>query len=180
MEGLIIWLIILAVVIYNSTKKAKAKNTPQNYQQQSYRQQPVQQAQRYQTGSNGKPNMTQMQADMARKQQELKKHLQQKYAGTAVGTNVGAAQQNAPYRAAQQTAAGNVPQQKAVQKKNDIMSRAAANVKENEVDKLANSGELMSQVNDLMIMGYPADLRFERDFVAEGIDMLNSYEIPKF
>lgn len=222
MEGLIIWLIILAVAIYNSKRKAKQKSAqqrPQNYQQQSYqrpqgyrqqgyRQQPVQQAQGYQTRTNGNPNMAQMQAEMARKQQELKNRLQQKYAGMTAGTNARPVQQNVSYRAPQQVAQNSVPQQKPVQQvaqnsvpqqkpvqqapqnsvpqqkpmqqKNDIMSRAVANVKENEVDELAKSSELMNQVNDLMIMGYQADLSFARDFVAEGIDMLNSYEIPEF
>jgi len=236
MEGLIIWLIILAVAIYNSKRKAKQKSAqqrPQNYQQQSYqrpqgyrqqgyRQQPVKQAQGYQTRTNGNPNMAQMQAEMARKQQELKNRLQQKYAGMTAGTNARPVQQNVSYRAPQQVAQNSVPQQKPVQQapqnsvpqqkpvqqaaqnsvpqqkpvqqapqnsvpqqkpmqqKNDIMSRAVANVKENEVDELAKSSELMNQVNDLMIMGYQADLSFARDFVAEGIDMLNSYEIPEF
>lgn len=232
MEGLIIWLLILAAAIYNSKRKAKPKSTPQrpqNYQQQSYqrpqgygqqgyRQQTVQQAQGYQTRTNGNPNIAQMQAEMARKQQELKNRLQQKYAGMAAGTNAKPVQQNAPYRAAQQrpaqqamqqrqtqqAAPGSVPQrtpqqavqqrpvqqnapqrapqqaaqQRPAQQKNDIMSRAIANVKENDTDELATGSELMNQVNDLMIMGYQADLSFARDFVAEGIDMLNSYEIP--
>ena len=37
---------------------------------------------------------------------------------------------------------------------------------------------LMDQVNDLMIMGYQANLSFERDFVAEGVEMLNRFELP--
>lgn len=35
----------------------------------------------------------------------------------------------------------------------------------------------MDQVNDLMIMGYQANLSFERDFVAEGVEMLNRFEL---
>ena len=37
---------------------------------------------------------------------------------------------------------------------------------------------LMDQGNDLMIMGYQANLSFERDFVAEGVEMLNRFELP--
>ena len=242
MEGLIIWLIIV-LVIYSNAKKKKAKaggRHPQDYQSKNYGrpqnyQQPqnYQRPQGYQTGSNGNPNIAQMQAEVTRKQQELKTRLQQKYAGAA-GTNTRPVQQNVPYRAPQQTLQNSMPQQRPAQRtsqnsmpqqrpaqrtlqnsmpqqrpaqrisqQNEIMGRAIANVKENEVDELernqfavvknetsadvhniigiidvAKSSELMAQINELMIMGYRTDLSFERDFVAEGVDMLNSYEIP--
>lgn len=35
--------------------------------------------------------------------------------------------------------------------------------------------DIMKTLNDLMIMGYSGNLEFDRDFVAEGVDMLNSY-----
>ncbi len=35
----------------------------------------------------------------------------------------------------------------------------------------------MHEVEDLMIMGYQANLPFERDFIAEGVAMLNGYEL---
>lgn len=38
------------------------------------------------------------------------------------------------------------------------------------------SSELMRQVTDLMIMGYQPQLSGERDFVAEGIDMLQNFD----
>ena len=34
----------------------------------------------------------------------------------------------------------------------------------------------MKKIQDLMIMGYNGNLEFERDFVAEGVDMLNRYQ----
>lgn len=37
--------------------------------------------------------------------------------------------------------------------------------------------DILKQVNDLIVMGYSGDLSFERDFIAEGVEMLNSYEI---
>lgn len=36
--------------------------------------------------------------------------------------------------------------------------------------------DIMKQINDLMIMGYSGNLEFDRDFIAEGVDMLNSYQ----
>lgn len=91
------------------------------------------------------------------------------------------------------------PQQNTLQSK-DILSRAAANVQENDGDLLqmqmtgtqmmadahalagaidiGETSELMREVNNLMITGYQADLPFERDFVAEGVEMLNRFELP--
>lgn len=80
------------------------------------------------------------------------------------------------------------------QAENDILKRATANVKENDTDELEqqmmagahdlvnaididSASELMHEVEDLMIMGYQANLPFERDFVAEGVAMLNNYEL---
>ena len=40
-----------------------------------------------------------------------------------------------------------------------------------------SASELMHEVEDLMIMGYQANLPFERDFIAEGVAMLNGYEL---
>lgn len=66
---------------------------------------------------------------------------------------------------------------------NDILSRATANVMENAEDELErqmeadNFGNLMREVSDLMITGYQADISFERDFLAEGMELLNRYEI---
>lgn len=37
--------------------------------------------------------------------------------------------------------------------------------------------DILRQVNDLIVMGYSGDLNFERDFIAEGVEMLNSYEL---
>lgn len=35
----------------------------------------------------------------------------------------------------------------------------------------------MEELNDLMIMGYQVNVSFHRDFVAEGVEMLNRFEI---
>ena len=38
---------------------------------------------------------------------------------------------------------------------------------------IAKKSELMKEISDLIVTGYTGSLTFERDFVAEGIDMLN-------
>ena len=78
------------------------------------------------------------------------------------------------------------------QAENDILKRATENVSENDGDELEqqmmagahelvnaididSASELMHEVEDLMSMGYQANLPFERDFIAEGVAMLNGY-----
>lgn len=80
------------------------------------------------------------------------------------------------------------------QAENDILKRATENVSENDGDELEqqmmagahelvnaididSASELVHEVEDLMIMGYQANLPFERDFIAEGVAMLNGYEL---
>ena len=81
----------------------------------------------------------------------------------------------------------------------DILDRAEANVNEIQTDAVkrslfeAQSGaapagfdtdwedgdSLMREVEDLMITGYQYSLSYERDFVGEGIEMLNGIEMPE-
>ena len=160
------------------------RQVTQQYGQQQYGQRQV--TQQYQNRGTANQNMAQMQDAMTRKQQELKQRLQQRY-----GTGQSGARQNSPQQVATQ---GYVSQQSRTQQ-GDILSRANANVRENDADRLERSlmpvhntvetmgmqglmeSDLMREINDLMIKGYQADLTFERDFVSEGIELLNSYEL---
>lgn len=40
----------------------------------------------------------------------------------------------------------------------------------------AEMSETMKQVNDLMITGYNGAMEFDRDFIAEGVEMLNAFQ----
>ena len=104
-------------------------------------------------------------------QQQLKNRLQQKY-----GSRPAAAE----------------PVQKKRCAADDIIERAISNVKENEQDEtlattqivsgqafVPEESELMKQVENLIVKGYSGDLTFERDFVAEGVEMLNRFEITE-
>lgn len=196
-----VWVIILIAVIV-VMRDAKRKQQRQDHQDpgraaQQMQQRPAQQMQQ-------RP-VQQMQQFVQQMQQRAAQPVQQRAAQPA--------QQNyrqAPQRAAYQQANGRYsrmpnPKQSGGHqaqpmqggraasggdqpKPNDILSRAAANVRENEADELRMStdpvrlvtdepSELMRQVNDLMVMGYQADLSFERDFVAEGVELLAGYEI---
>ncbi len=175
MLELIIWaIIIFAIYAANKKKAEKNRQNQQSPVQQNYRQQP--------------------QVDMAAKQRELKQRLQQKYAGQNVQYRAPQpqqrpVQQNPQYRATQPQQRpvqqnpqyrAPQPQQRPVQqnpRQEDIFSRAVASVEEYEKD-VPEKSALMDELDDLMLMGYQAEISFERDFLAEGIEMLNSYEVP--
>lgn len=169
MPALIIWLIIIFLIYSRSKGKEQKKN--QQYQKS------------YQAQTNVNAYAEEKNAETLKKQQELKNRLQQKYGSTVTETQTGSIQQTRP---------------------TDIASRVATNVKEYEVDELkrkqsaeitkesilhasdmgdastdTRTSEVMNQINDLMIMGYQANLSFERDFIGEGMDLLSQYELLK-
>lgn len=93
----------------------------------------------------------------------------------------------------QQYVQNGVTKSEAKRQENDILSRATANVQEDAVDELrlernkdsadnilqlgiVENSELMQQVADLMITGYTGEPSFSRDFIAEGVEMLNRCE----
>ena len=41
----------------------------------------------------------------------------------------------------------------------------------------AEESDMMKKVNDLMVTGYSGELNFDRDFIAEGIEMLNRFSL---
>jgi hypothetical protein len=132
-----------------------------------------------------KPNVPAPRKSVSEKQHELKKRLQQQYAGRS-----GRLSQYSTPRATPASDSGCI-------RSDDIMGRANANVAEYADNRIEEEGKqtsipvtegyidnclkqeddcsLLDRVNDLILMGYQADLTFERDFVAEGIDMLNRF-----
>ena len=85
----------------------------------------------------------------------------------------------------------NYSSQKKQKQENTILQSAKENVAENDIDFMKeadkkwhetvktsrpDSGEdtdILKQVYDLMAMGYSGNLQFERDFLSEGMDMIN-------
>jgi len=182
MDGLItliIWGVIISKIVKavkgeekKNTSKSSAKKGSQ-YQQsrQTVQQRPVQ-----------RTTQAQRDAYYYGQQKNTKERLQQKYG---------------------------VKQNTAV--KQDILSRAKENVKENEPDAMeqqihaevcrdfkehahatsdvlehkeqsafCDTGEesdIIKRVNDLIVTGYSGDMVFDRDFIAEGVDMLNRFTV---
>lgn len=195
----IIFLVIIIGVILSKAQKKKAKEAEQPKPNQPRTAQPVPNREFRPKPSQPKPNQpvpnqprtaqrtqpthptqpTQPTAEERMKMQNLKAELQKKYASAKK------------------------PQVKPVvdtilPKEENIVNRAADHVQENETDILRmqmdaaredNYGSsiagiqmespLMKEVEDLMIKGYSGGLTNPRDFVAEGIALLNSYELQE-
>lgn len=65
--------------------------------------------------------------------------------------------------------------------KNRIVAAAKANAREVEMDNDYDAGQekLLDSVYEVMLKGPNDTLSFQRDFLAEGMDMLNSFQIGK-
>ena len=170
----IISLIIIIVVIKKIIKKDKEKN--QNRQRRNIINDVLRQCRDDYT-------------DAVARQRATKERLEKKYAVT---------QRQMPYT-------------QSATKKPDILTRAKANVKEEEPDTFKqqahaqvcaeyrshaemapdlqkhkdhslecdfeNESDILKRVNDLIVMGYDGNMEFDRDFVAEGVEMLNRFSL---
>ena len=83
------------------------------------------------------------------------------------------------WKAAKQSTHGKamdaMQQLKQQEQENSILERANLNLQEYEGDV---ESDMLSQVNDRIVTGYSGEMAFERDFIAEGIEMLNSFQVP--
>lgn len=195
----IIFLLIIIGVILSKAQKKKAKEAEQPKPNQPRTVQPVPNREFRPKPSQPKPNQpvpnqprtaqrtqpthptqrTQPSAEERLKMQNLKAELQKKH-GSA--------------KKAQQKPTVDI----LLPKEENIVNRASDNVLENDADILRmqmdaaredNYGSsiagiqmespLMKEVEDLMIKGYSGGLTNPRDFVAEGIALLNSYELQE-
>ena len=213
---ILVLILIIWVIVRRAKLAQQRQGTRPNVPRQQNRPQQARPAQGYQTPQQARPAQGyQMQqarpAQGYQTPQQAYQAAQPTYArpqqngGQAYGARQnskgaqqrGVGQRLAQWRGQQSQGGGRTSQQTRPQQaqSNNILTRAAANVRENEQDELERqmldgaqtlvnaidiegTSELMREIDDLMIMGYQADLSFERDFVAEGVEMLNSYELP--
>lgn len=180
--GGLIWIIVIVVVI-SEIKKFQRKNG-QRVKPNVPRQQQYMRPDQTKVGQqNVRPNQ------MPRQQQNVRPNQMAKRQNVRPNQMPGQRTQSAGGAA---MAGCRRPQPN--QAENDILKRATENVSENDGDELEqqmmagahelvnaididSASELMHEVEDLMIMGYQANLPFERDFIAEGVAMLNGYEL---
>ncbi len=189
----IIFLLIAIAVIISKTQKKKEKDT------KSKTAQPV--------PNQPKPNQARAVPDQPRPNQSRRNQVRPNQPRPAQRTQPSAEErlkmQNLKAELQKKHGSAKKAQQKPtvdilLPKEENIVNRAADNVLENDADILRmqmdavredNYGSsiagiqmespLMKEVEDLMIKGYSGGLTNPRDFVAEGIALLNSYELQE-
>ena len=174
MEGLIgfiFWAIIISKIVKAVKGDNKKQNRPTSQQRQTMQQRPVQ-----------KTTQAQRDAYYYSQQKNTKERLQQKY---------GTQQKSAPKADILSRAKENVKESEpnAVQQEMHAEVcrdyRATAHAKTDvathkAVSEVCDTGEesdIIKKVNDLIVTGYSGNLSFDRDFIAEGIDMLNRFTV---
>lgn len=164
---------------YQAWQNRNAVNAPRQNQNVQYHQRPQPSAAQQAAGTAQAvaEQMQQAAAAMSQKQRELKARLQQKYPQAAQRAQSYQPQQGTQPYQPRQAEVGRYEQSVPQEEPGDIVSRAVRHVGENEVDMLEQEN-FLANVETLMITGYQAKLTYERDFLSEGMDLLNSYRIP--
>lgn len=205
--GFIVWVIIILCIVWAEVKKQKKRNqgtrpnVPRNPQMNYGR--PQQTVSGQVPGNAGQRANAQHPVQGQQTPQQAYRAAQPNYRrpqqSRPNGQRPAQGQQGSQQRANGQRPVQGQQRPQNVQQSNDILSRATANVQENAGDLLkmqvtgadmmpdaqvfvnvidiGGASELMREVNDLMITGYRAEMTFERDFVAEGVEMLNRCEL---
>lgn len=189
MVGTIIYLIIIALIIRKVLKDKKGRTASS-----SARNKPPAQN-RNSTGGNinqrtglGQANPSPSQTAYQTRQQmrDLKHRLEKKYQSVP-----------RPMKENQKNTYSRNMDYSNQKKDTSILQSAKENVAQNDIDlmkeadrkwhetakaSLPDAGDgtdILKQVYDLIAMGYSGNLRFERDFVSEGMDMINRGGMPE-
>ncbi|MBQ8278495.1 MAG: hypothetical protein IJZ23_01470 [Roseburia sp.] len=167
----LITLIMIGAFIYKLVKKADGRNEKKPAKQPVQQRQPVQ-----------KTTQAQRDAYYYNQQKATKERLQQKYGSQQKTVQNGTILSRAKENVQEQEASAIQQEMHAeVCREYREPAHAKENVKEHKLqcedcDTGAES-DILKKVNDLMITGYSGAMNFERDFIAEGVDMLNRFTI---
>lgn len=173
MGGLIIWILIIIAIVYSSEQKKKGKQrTTPNVPRQSTT--PVSYNEPVMHTQTRKPANSM-------KQTQVKRGSTMEYKSTAVPKNAKASS----YAETKHLNQVNPKMDVIVSGDDkDILVRANKNAKEYEADTMhedtcglhtETSENIIGSVEDLIVKGYSGEMKFERDFLAEATDMLNSF-----
>lgn len=177
MVGMIVYLIIIGLIIRKVLKDKKARQRAYAARNQGSTATNAN-ARNKSVQTNQSPSQTAYQTQQ--QMRDLKHRLEKKYQSA-----------QRPMKKDQKNTYSRNMNYNKQKKENSILQSAKENVAENAVDlmkeadqkwhetartSLPDPGEdtdVLKQVYDLMTMGYSGNLRFERDFLSEGMDMIN-------
>ncbi len=169
MASLIFWFIVLIFII-SSVVKGKKKPANRNRNAGTTQSRPTPPVQKQRTQPTA--------AQPVKKQQTSYGSYKQPKAKPAASTTKYSDTKKAKafeQRAQQQQQA----EQMSIFDQNEIVAAAKANTHEVEQDndRDAENQNLMEDVYEVMVKGPKNNIEFQRDFIAEGMDMLNSFNV---
>ncbi|MBR2402235.1 MAG: hypothetical protein IKB01_05675 [Lachnospiraceae bacterium] len=177
--GLIIWIAIISKIVKALKGEDKKKTGQrQNVQHHQY----TQQRQTSQQRPVQRTTQAQRDAYYYNQQKSTKERLQQKYTipqkpvpkSDILSRAKENVQENEPDVMQQQVHAEVCRDFRAT-------AHATSDVElHKELSALCDTGEesdIIKRVNDLIVTGYSGDMNFDRDFIAEGVDMLNQFTV---
>lgn len=179
--GLIIWIAIISKIVKAVKGEDKKTGQRKNVQQrtmQSY----TQPRQMSQSRPVQKTTQAQRDAYYYSQQKSTKERLQQKYAAQPK-TETKADILSRAKENVQENVPDKMEQQMHAEVCRDFRANADATsdvVQHKAVSDFCDNGEesdIIKRVNDLIVTGYSGDMIFDRDFIAEGIDMLNRFTV---
>ena len=179
--GLIIWIAIISKIV-KAVKGEDKKNVQRKNVQQRAMQSYTQTRQMSQSRPVQKTTQAQRDAYYYSQQKSTKERLQQKYAvqqKTETKTDILSrakenVQENVPDKMEQQVHAEVCRDFRATA---HATTDVAAHKEQSVWCDTGEESDIIKRVNDLIVTGYSGDMKFDRDFIAEGIDMLNRFTV---
>ena len=164
MAGFCFWLVILIFIIFSVRKGRKSSNRSE---------QPPVHPQRPERKSASPHRSYSSQSHSEKTQTSVGKKNYGSEKSSSVAKTTGNKRKNKEARKQREA------DLQAVFDENQIVAAAKVNTREVELDNDRDAEEehLMDAVYDAMIKGPHNSMDFQRDFIAEGMDMLNSFEL---
>jgi len=175
--GLLFWIAIITKIVKAVKGDKKKPSRPMTQVRQQAQQRPVQR-----TAQTQRTTQAQRDAYYYNQQNATKQRLQQKYATQPKAT---------PKSDILSRAKENVQEVEMDTMQQEVHAEVCRDYRENayvtpDVDAhkvmstecdTGEESDIIKRVNDLIVTGYSGDMNFDRDFIAEGVDMLNRFTV---
>ena len=171
MAGFYFWLVILIFIIFSVRKGRKSSNRSEQPPVHPQRPERTERAPEPKAASPHRSYSSQPQAEKPQTSAGRKNYGSGK--SSSVAKTTGNERKNKEARKQREA------DLQAVFDENQIVAAAKVNTREVELDNDRDAEEehLMDAVYDAMIKGPHNSMDFQRDFIAEGMDMLNSFDL---
>lgn len=167
MAGMLVWVIILIGIFCSLAKGKKQSRAQQQHRTEATKRTP--QPAKAQPQHKKKPAESNYKPQTPQKQQWREQPKRNTQQTASYSNNYHRSDTQKPFS----------PEQESLSEKNKIVAAAKENTREVERDNDldAENEHLMDAVYDAIVKGPKNTMEFQRDFIAEGMDMLNSFDL---